>query len=131
MPSSRNIQLVKETNDKVQKATALFFVDYQGLTHKQLEELRSLLRETNSEISIVKNTLMNLALSVKNIEAKERFHGPLAALFSYSDSLAVAKVLYTFFKKHNLPKIKFGVFEEKIIEEKDVIQLALLSSKEV
>lgn len=138
MPSTRNIQLLKETKEKVGKSTAMFFVDYQGLTHKQLEEMRLLLSESNSELSIVKNTLMSLALSEKKLEAKEQLKGPMATLFCYSDDpLAAAKVLYSFLKKHlstgiqASSKVKFGIFENRLIEEADVFQLATLPSKEI
>lgn len=118
---------------------ALFFVDYQGLTHKQLEEVRALLKEINSEISIVKNTLMNLALREKKIDAQARLTGAHATLFSYEDPIKTAKALYAFFKKYQLlaspsqggPKIKFGIFEGKLIDEKTIIELALLPSHEV
>lgn len=132
MPSKRNTQLLQEAKDKVNKANAVFFVDYQGITHKQLEEARNSLRDFNAEIAILKNNLTNIALKDKDIDAKEKLQGPLAAFFSYDDPIKTANVIYQFLKKSFDPeRIKFGVFEGSLIDSKMVVTLANLPPKEV
>ncbi len=131
MPSQKNIQVLTEVKQKVDRATAMFFVDYAGLTHKQLEEARRELGDNDSEVAVVKNTLMNIALQEKNIDAKEKLQGPYATLFSYNDPIATAKILSSFVKKYGLPKIKFGVFENEIIDEEMIGKLAKLPAREV
>lgn len=132
MPSQKNIELLKETREKMQKASALFFVDYQGLTHLQLEEAHKALADMDAEMAVIKNTLANIALKEeKNVDAKERLQGPLAVLFAYNDAVAVAKYLKDFAKKYELPKVKFGFFEGNILEENSVSMLASIPSREV
>lgn len=141
MPSLKNQELLQVAKDKLNRSQAIFFVDYQGLTHKQLEEARNSLRTIGAEVAIIKNTLMNIALKEKNIDVEAQLTGPSAILFSYEDPLATAKVLYAFFKKYNLPKIRFGVFSAKgglasgkdvrVIEESEIAKLATLPSREV
>jgi large subunit ribosomal protein L10 len=131
MPSQKNIQNLEAAKQKVEKSTAMFFVDYAGLTHRQLEEVRRELKQAESEIAVIKNTLMSLALQTKKIEAKDRLQGPYATLFSYEDPIKTTKVLAAFIKKYGLPKIKFGVFEGSIIEEETINKLSTLPSKEV
>lgn len=131
MPSVKNQELLQVAKDKLGRAQAVFFVDYQGLTHKQLEEARNSLREIGAEVAIIKNSLMNIALKEKEIDLSDQLTGPSAILFSYEDPLATAKVLYAFFKKYNLPKIRFGVFEGRVIEEREISKLANLPSREV
>jgi large subunit ribosomal protein L10 len=131
MPSQRNQQLLAEVQDKVNKAVAMYFVDYQGLTHLQLEEARRELRKNNSEVAVTKNTLMRIALKEKGIDATEQLNGPYATLFSYEDPISTAKVLKDFFKKYNLQVIKFGIFEGAIVDDKTVEQLANIPPKEV
>jgi|SRR3989344_2198743 len=137
MPSQKNITLLQEAQSKVDRATAMYFVDYSGLTHQQLEEARRELINNNSEIAIFKNTLMNIALRSKNLDVRKRLQGPQATFFSYDDPIKTAKILETFFKKY-LPTgrqvsdvIKFGIFEGKIIEQELVIRLAGIPSKEI
>lgn len=131
MPSQRNISLLEVARQKVDKATAMYFVQYTGLTHQQLEEARKQLKEVNAEMAVVKNTLMNLALSDKKIDAKEKLTGQQGVLFSYEDPIATAKILASFIKKYSLPKISFGIFEGKIVDEGIIIQLSKLPSKDV
>jgi large subunit ribosomal protein L10 len=127
MPSRKNIQLLEELKQKVERSTALFFVDYAGLTHKQMEEARRELANSESEIAVVKNTLLNIAL--KDLSAK--LEGPHATLFSYKDPIKTAKTLALFVKKHGLPKIRFGIFENAVIDEAMIMKLAALPSREI
>lgn len=131
MPSQRNVQLLDEAKQKVAKATAMFFVEYTGLTHKQLEEARAELSLNNAEMAVVKNTLMNIALTEKQIDVKDRLTGQNAILFSYEDPIKTAKVLAAFIKKYSMPKISFGIFEGNIVEEGVIVKLATLPSKEI
>ena len=131
MPSQKNIQLLDELKQKVDKSSAMFFVDYAGLTHRQLEEVRRELTAADSEISIVKNTLMNLALQSKKVDVSEKLEGPHATLFSYKDPIATAKILAGFIKKYGLPKVRFGIFEGGIVDEALITKLSALPSREV
>jgi len=96
-----------------------------------LEEARRELKEADSEIAIIKNTLMSLALKEKKVDTKEKLQGPHATLFSYGDPIKTAKVLASFIKKYGLPKIKFGFFENAIIDETIITKLSTLPSREV
>ena len=131
MPSQRNISLLDIAKQKVDRATAMFFVDYQGLTHQQLEEARRSLAENNAEMAVIKNTLLNIILQEKKIDAKERLTGQKATLFSYDDPIKTAKVLSVFIKKYGLPKISFGIFEGNVVDEAVIIKLATIPSKEI
>lgn len=130
MPSQKNVQKLDEIRQKVDRATAMFFVDYSGLTHRQLEEARRDLKDNDSEIGIIKNTLMNLALREKKIDAGEKLQGPFATLFSYQDPIKTAKVLAALVKKYGLPKIKFGFFEGGLIDDAMILRLSTLPSRE-
>jgi len=129
MPSQRNIELLNELKEKVDRASAIFFVHYQGLSHLQMEELRQSLADTDSEFFIAKNTLTNLALADK-VDASEKLEGPMALLLAYSDPVAPAKALVKFAKQYELPEIKFGYFEGSLIEDAQVKSLATIPPRE-
>lgn len=131
MPSSKNIQSLEEIKEKLERAQAVFLVDYAGLTHIQLEELRRELDNVRAEIAILKNTLVNIAFQDKKIDAADQLKGPHAVLFAYEDPIATAKVLVGFNKKYQLPVIKFGVFENSIIDEGKITTLSTIPPKEV
>lgn len=129
MPSARNLEQLGDIQKKVDRAIAIFFVHYQGLTHVQMEELRHSLSETDSEFLIAKNTLVNLALKDK-VDASERLAGPMALLLAYSDPVSPAKKLVDFAKQYELPEVKFGYFEGDLIESAQVTALSKVPPRE-
>lgn len=131
MASQKNIDSLQEIKDNLERAQAVFLVDYTGLTHQQLEELRHELANSKSEAAILKNTLVNIAFKEKKIEAEEQLKGPHAIIFAYEDPIGAAKVLVAFNKKNQLPVIKFGVFENNLIDEGKILTLATIPPKEV
>lgn len=131
MASQKNIASLEEIKAKLEKAKALFLVDYTGLTHIQLEEFRRELYPLDSEVAILKNTLVNIAFKEKKIDAEEQLKGPHAVIFSNGDSIATAKAIVNFNKKYSLPVIKFGYFENNIIDEGKITQLSTIPPKEV
>lgn len=132
MPNKKNIQSLQEIKEKLDRAKAVFFAEYQGIPHKTLEEARRLLSDAQAEISISKNTLMNLAFKEKQIDAEDKLQGALASFFAYGDPLVVVKQIFAFFKKNSdVSKIKFGLFEGKLVDEKTVALLSTIPSKEV
>jgi large subunit ribosomal protein L10 len=131
MASQKNIQSLEEIKEKLERAQAIFLVDYAGLTHIQLEEFRHELANVKAEIEILKNTLVNIALSEQKVDASEKLKGPHAVIFAYEDPIGAAKTLVSFNKKNQLPTIKFGVFENALIDEGKVTQLSTIPPKEV
>lgn len=131
MASQKNIQSLEEIKGKLETAQAVFLVDYTGLTHIQLEEFRRDLANAKAEAAILKNTLVNIALLDKKIDASERLKGPHAVIFANEDPISAAKVILAFNKKYQLPIVKFGIFENNIIDEEMVTTLSTIPPKEV
>lgn len=130
--------IVAKLSEKVEKAQALVFTNYAGMTHVQLEQLKKGLRAVNAELAVVKNTLLKRAL--KQGESKEPFtldaspfslDGPTATLFAFDDPIPALKELAKSIKKLKLPTIKFGIFDGKVLAEKDVVRLSTLPSHDV
>lgn len=130
MPSARKVAIVNKLTEKAQKAKALVFTNYQGLTHKQIEALKKALRGLDSEFVVTKNTLLKLALGMNKIP-DSNFDGPTATLFAYGDFINPLKELAKSIKLFKLPNIKFAVVEGKLLEAEDVLKLAMLPTREV
>lgn len=122
--------IVADLSDKVNKATAIIFTNYQGLTHQQLERIKKSSKKLEAEYVTTKNTLVQRALESKKIKLKddetEALKNPTATLFIYNDIVAPLKELAAVIKELKLPKIKFGIFEGKLITEKEVNKIATL-----
>ena len=126
--------IVAETTEKAKKATAVIFTNYQGMTHLQMEDLRKALRTANAELAVTKNTLLKIALADSGFAdaAKDQaFEQPTATIYAYGDVVAALKELARTSKTLKLPVIKFGIFEGKVLSEKEVGVLATLPPKEV
>jgi len=127
--------IVSEVSEKMERAKALVFTNYQGLTHKQLEDLKKKLREFDTEMSVVKNTLLKLALAktAKKDAFKDEkaLNNPTATMFIYSDIVTPLKELAKTIKEFGLPSIKFAILDNKSITAKEVTKLSTLPSREV
>jgi large subunit ribosomal protein L10 len=102
-------EILQNLTEKVKNAKSIIFAGFNTLTVKDNENLRSQLKQENSEYFVAKKTLMNLALKNNNLEANVRnLDGKVAAVFSYEDEVASAKILGNFRKdKEKSAKVLF------------------------
>ena len=119
-------QIVAKIAEKVSKAKGLVFTDYQGLTHKQLENLKKKVKASNAELVVTKNTLLKLSL-----EQSQKFEGPTATLFLYGDPIEPLKRLAQSIKEFNLPSVKFGILDKQTITKEQVLELAILPPRDI
>jgi large subunit ribosomal protein L10 len=125
---ARKETLVSGMTDKVGRAKGLVFTNYQGLTHQQLEGLKKAVKKIDAEYVITKNRLVLRALDGVSLDedSKEKLQQPTATLFMYSDVVEPLKHITKSLKEVELPTIKFGVIEGKVITDQDVLKLATL-----
>src|SRR5579859_3092747 len=127
----KKIATVAELSEKVAKAQALVFTNYQGLTHHQIETFKKGLRKLDAEYAITKNSLIKRALEVKQYTIKDNsLDKPTATLFLYGDSVAPLKALAKMIKELQKPEIKFGIMEGIHVDDKQVIKISTLPPKE-
>jgi len=124
----RKETIISELNDKVGKAKAFVFTNYQGLTHQQIEDLKKAAKKADAEYVITKNTLMLRALDSVELseEDKKHFEQPTATLFLYDDIIEPVKALAKSVKTLQLPAVKFGILDGKTITADGVIKLSTL-----
>lgn len=124
--------VVAEIKEKTEKAKAMVFTNYQGLTHKQIEDLKKRLKPLNADMAVTKNTLLKIALGKEADKAdEESFNNPTAALFAYDDIVSPLKELAKTVKELGLPIIKFGIMDSKILTADEVKRLSTLPSREI
>lgn len=120
--------IVAEVTAKVTKAQAMVFTNYQGLTHQQLEGFKKNLKKADAEYVVIKNTLMKRALHDKNLSEDDHaaFNQPTGTVFMYSDPVEPLKALAKLIKEVDLPKVKFGIFDGKVVNAEGVMKLSTL-----
>lgn len=104
-------QEVQRLGEFFKNSNFTVLADYCGLTVKDVTDLRRSLREANTEMKVVKNTLAQIA--VRDSEMKvlvEHFVGSTAVFSSQGDPVNAAKILVKFAKQFEKLKLKVGFF---------------------
>ncbi len=127
----KKIAIVAEVKEKVDKAKAMVFTDYTGLTHKQIEDLKKEIKKADAEFIVAKNTLIKRALGDKAVDQEDKFVQPTGTMFLYGDLVTPLKVLAKMIKEIEKPGIKFGLFDGKLMTGKEILKLSTLPSREV
>ncbi|MFO0705014.1 MAG: 50S ribosomal protein L10 [Candidatus Andersenbacteria bacterium] len=119
--------LVKEVSAKKEQV----LVGYQGLTVKELEELRGVLRKANVSFMVIKNTLLQRVLQEAKIEGLEpkTFKKPLALVVG-DDEVLPAKALVDFAKAHKKLELVAGVIDHKAVGVDQLTSLAALPTRQ-
>lgn len=133
MPSVKALELkqgiISEIKDKVDNAKSLVLFDYRGLTDKEIKDLRSKLRENDSEYKVYKNTLLKLAFKDLKLDFDEYLTGPTAVAFS-NDDVAAVKVLSDVSKKNDALVLKAGYVENLVCDKDKLAEFARIPSRE-
>ena len=130
-----NITQKKEQVERLAKEFAnseiAILVDYKGLNVLQVTELRAKFRDAGARMEVVKNSLLVRAAEGTDAALMKDFYkGPSAIVTSDSDPVAPAKILVDFAKDNEKLEIKAGALSGKLLEVKDIEQLAKMPSKE-
>ncbi|EKD85917.1 MAG: hypothetical protein ACD_37C00576G0004, partial [uncultured bacterium] len=127
-------QIVAELVEKIDSSNGLVFADYQGLTHKQLENLKKELKKLDSTIVVTKNSLIKLSLgkskNFADFKDNAGLDRPTAALLLRGDTVEPLKKLQKAIKEFGLPKIKFGILEGQVLDQTQVLRIASLPNRE-
>lgn len=124
-------QAVADLAEKIQNSVSGVLVNYQGITVEDDTAMRKALREAGVKYMVVKNTLTGRACDqVGYGEMKQYLNGMTAIAISESDAVAPAKVLKKYADKVESFKILAGYLDGAVIDEKTVIALADIPSKE-
>ena len=117
---------VEEMKNFFGKTNSIFVTHYQGLTVKQIDELRSEMRKHGILFKITKNRITKLALEGSKFKKLGNlFSGPTAVAFS-DDAITSAKILTKFAKSNSNLKIIGGIMEEEPLSVEDVEKIATL-----
>ena len=121
---------IEEMTTSFNKSEAVIVTHYQGLTVKQLDELRKKMRDHGIQFKITKNRITKLALEKTRCkELSKFFTGPTAVALS-SDAITSAKILTNFSKENSNLKILGGIMGEDILDVAGVQNVATLPSLE-
>ena len=126
MNKNKKKTYIEEMKNFFSKTSSVFVTHYQGLTVKQIDDLRSEMRKHGILFKITKNRITKLALEGSKYKKLENlFSGPTAVVFS-EDAITSAKILTKFAKKNPSLKIIGGIMEEETLSVEQVEKIATL-----
>lgn len=105
------------------------FTDYRGLTVEQITNLRTALRKMDAEYRVVKNNFAKIAFrELDQPDVSSYLTGPTAIALTMDEASRVAKSILDFSRDTSV-KIKGGLVEGQVFDDKQVEALSRLPSK--
>ena len=130
MNKEKKQNYIKEMSTQFDKSDAVIVAHYQGLTVKQLDDLRKQMRKHGIIFKVTKNRITKLAIEkTKCKDLSNLFTGPTAVALS-EDAIISAKILTKFSKDHENLKILGGIMGNDILDVAGVQNVASLPSLE-
>ena len=122
---------VEEIKSLISASKSIVLVDYKGITVEQDTALRKSFRENNVVYKVIKNTLFKKACEQLGIEGFDAaLNGTTAFAFGNEDETVAPRMVKNAMKDVSALSIKAGYYNGKAIDEKEVITLASIPSKE-
>tara|TARA_B100001559_G_scaffold136209_1_gene114303 strand:+ start:249 stop:758 length:510 start_codon:yes stop_codon:yes gene_type:complete len=126
MSKEKKQSYIKDMTTQFDSSEAVIVAHYQGLTVKQLDELRSKMREHGIIFKITKNRITKFALEKTRCkDLSNLFTGPTAVALS-KDAITSAKILTNFSKENKNLKILGGIMGDDILDLAGVQNVATL-----
>jgi len=118
-------EVVEQYKEWLTKSQSVILVEYTGATMKDMENIRSQVRESDGEFHVVKNTLMKLAFEASGFSIPEGLlENSSAASFAFSDPAATAKALSEAVKGLDAIKVKGGYIGQEMLDVEHVKALS-------
>lgn len=132
MPTTEKKQIVEEFEKQTRESKGLVVTAFKGLKTVEFNELRQKLRPLQSEYRVVKNSLTRIALKNAGMAVlADHLQGPSAIVIERGDPLTTLKAVFDFAKTHENVKVMGGYLDGKVLDDKELKELAALPPREV
>ncbi|MDD5723573.1 MAG: 50S ribosomal protein L10 [Syntrophales bacterium] len=124
--------IVAELHEKLKDVKLAVLAGYSGIKVKDITGLRNDLRKAESELKVVKNSLLSIALKdTEFLPLDDHLKGPRALMMNFGDVVGPTKILVEFAKKNAKLEIEAGVLDGKLLSREQIRALAELPSREI
>ncbi len=132
MNRDQKAAVVDEIASELERADAVFAVDYRGLSVPDAAELRAKLREADAVFRVVKNSLTERAADKAGASTlKELLDGPTALTLVSGDPALAAKALSDTARALHILDFKGGLMNGDALTADEIRSIARLPSREV
>jgi large subunit ribosomal protein L10 len=128
MPTEQKATKIEELTEKVARASITVLVQTQGMTVKDMSELRNKLRAAKIEFQVTKNTLLRIATERNNMVNldKKIFANQTTVAFGYDDEVATAKAITDSLRNEKIAVLKSAILGGSALTAAQVEGLAKL-----
>jgi large subunit ribosomal protein L10 len=111
MPTQAKAEKIEELTEKLSRATVAILVQTQGLTVKDMGDLRSKMRAAKLEFQVAKNTLLRIASERNNMTELDKsiFNGQTSVAFGYDDEVSAAKAVTDYIRSSKIAVLKSAI----------------------
>nr|YP_009530607.1 50S ribosomal protein L10 [Paulinella micropora]AXY63296.1 50S ribosomal protein L10 [Paulinella micropora] len=126
-------QIVNELKQLLDQSEMALVLDYQGLSIKEISDLRTRLRASNGICKVTKNTLMRRAIDGDSSwsDLQSLLTGTNAFILVKGDVGGAVKAVQAFQKDTKKSETKGGLFEGKLLSQSEIKAIGELPTKEV
>ncbi len=121
----RKEEMLATYADWLKKSEAVILVEYTGVKMKDLDNIRTKIRDVGGEFHVLKNTLARRAFADNGMSFPEDFlEKSTAVSFAFSDPASTAKALNDATKGNEFVKVKGGFMSGQVLTASQVKALA-------
>ena len=126
-------QIVEDLQRLLGESEMALVLDYQGLSIKEMSDLRTRLQASKGVCKVTKNTLMRHAIDGNDAwsNLKSLLTGTNAFVLVKGDVGGALKAVQAFQKDTKKSATKGGLFEGKLLSDEQIKAIASLPSKEI
>jgi len=130
-PKSKKHEEVRQLRDDLAKSRNVFTASFQGIKVQEDFELRKQVRAAGGDYRVVANRLARVASQGTAAEPMLKdLKGMTSLVFADKDPVALAKALTAYAKTHPVFSFRAGLVEGKVVDAKQIAELASLPGKE-
>ena len=126
MPTQAKAEKIEELTEKLGRAAVTILVQTQGLTVKDMTDLRNRMRAAKIEFQVAKNTLLRIATERNNMTGVDKgiFNGQTSVALGYDDEVATAKAVSDYVRTSKIAVLKSGILGGRTLTADQVENLA-------
>lgn len=127
LSKERKNEVLSTYQDWLKRSQSVILVEYTGANMKQMDSIRSKVRESGGEFHVIKNTLARRAFAEQGLNLPDEYLLQSTAVsFAFEDPAATAKALAEATKGLDFVKIKGGFMGSEMMNAAQVKSLAEL-----
>jgi len=115
--------MMVQYQDWATRSQAVFMLEFNKMSQKDIDALRAKAREAGGELHIVKNTLFSIVLDQLGYDHGKLLENTTLVGFAFGDAPALAKIVNDT-AKSDIYKVKGGLLDKKAISPAQVKALA-------